>query len=270
MWNDYFSLRLSCGLSMILLALVGSHSSAHDFWIEPSTFSPRTGSVVGIRLWNGQGLAGEPFPRRFRHISRFDVTCSDRTQEVQGLEGADPAGLILAQTDGVYLIAYESHLLSTQPSASDHQRNVTHQRMGVATGEPSSISTPHQGAEWFARCAKSIIRVGTGEFPEAASQILGLTTEIIPLQDPSSLHLGDTLNVRLLCRGYPVPDIPLNALNIGNLEAPVVTRTNAAGEAEFALNHPGFWLIRSVICIPSLEMGTRYSYWASLTFELNL
>ena len=33
---------------------------AHDLWIEPTSFSPRAGEIVGVRLRVGMNLVGQP------------------------------------------------------------------------------------------------------------------------------------------------------------------------------------------------------------------
>src|SRR3954452_8935995 len=42
------------------ILLSNSPLFAHDFWLEPTTFSPRTGQIVGVRLRVGQDLLGDP------------------------------------------------------------------------------------------------------------------------------------------------------------------------------------------------------------------
>ena len=52
-------------------ALLAAPLAAHDFWIEPSSFRPEVGSVVGIQLVVGQKFRGEPLPRNPALIAKF-------------------------------------------------------------------------------------------------------------------------------------------------------------------------------------------------------
>jgi uncharacterized GH25 family protein len=256
-------------ISAILWCLCIAPCQGHDFWIEPSCFHPSRGDLVGIRLRNGMGLVGDPFPRSFRHIARFTVTCAGNSQEVMGLEGADPAGLVQAQTEGLYLIAYESNPLPIDLAPIALQRYLGQEGLLVGnTGLSSKEPLHHPGIEWFTRCAKSVIRLGTAECADTPPQILGQIFEMVPLQDPTLLRLGDTFNVQLLFHGHPVSGLQVSALNTGNLEDPQVVRTNPLGRAKFILEQPGFWLIKSVNLIPGGQAEPWQSYWASLTFEI--
>ena len=63
---------------LVALALVLSAAplAAHDMWIEPSSFVPETGKVVGLRLRVGQDFLGDPIPRdhcRHKECARMKV-----------------------------------------------------------------------------------------------------------------------------------------------------------------------------------------------------
>src|SRR5689334_18749037 len=53
--------RLACCLALFIL--VPRLASAHDFWIEPSTFRPSVGERVTASLRVGEDLRGDAVPR---------------------------------------------------------------------------------------------------------------------------------------------------------------------------------------------------------------
>ncbi len=55
--------RVSVLAVMAVIALSRVPLFAHDMWIEPTTFSPEAGQIVGVRLRVGQDLLGDPLPR---------------------------------------------------------------------------------------------------------------------------------------------------------------------------------------------------------------
>ena len=61
---------------------------AHDMWIEPTTFSPRTGQIVGVRLRVGQDLLGDPLPRDPALVNQFVVVDAEGRKPVVGRDGA--------------------------------------------------------------------------------------------------------------------------------------------------------------------------------------
>src|SRR5262245_33435214 len=64
-------LRSLSGAILMAMAISGATLAAHDMWIEPATFSPNTGQIVGVRLRVGQDLLGDPLPRDPRLINEF-------------------------------------------------------------------------------------------------------------------------------------------------------------------------------------------------------
>src|SRR5438067_2425861 len=60
-------------LAVILAAATGGHVSlvAHDMWIEPTSFSPATGDIIGARLRVGQDMIGDPLPHDATLINQF-------------------------------------------------------------------------------------------------------------------------------------------------------------------------------------------------------
>ena len=58
---------------LLLLALAASPLSAHDFWIEPSSFTAAPGMDTALRLRVGEALVGDALPRRSARLAEFYV-----------------------------------------------------------------------------------------------------------------------------------------------------------------------------------------------------
>jgi hypothetical protein len=84
-------------LFLISALIVTPLASAHDLWIEPSSFRPAVGERVAIALRVGQDVAGEPMPRIPPLIDRFTLGGAD----VPGRSGADPAGLAVIKANPI-------------------------------------------------------------------------------------------------------------------------------------------------------------------------
>ena len=74
---------------------------AHDLWIEPTSFSPRPGQVVGVQLRVGMNLAGDPVPRVPALVNQFVAARAAERKPVLGRDGGDPI-----QFDGEFLHAF--------------------------------------------------------------------------------------------------------------------------------------------------------------------
>src|SRR5438477_12713698 len=88
------------------IALSRSALFAHDMWIEPTSFSPQPGGIVGVRLRVGQDLLGDPLPRNPALINQFVVEDASGRKPVTGRIGADPAGFLHTGMPGVLVIGY--------------------------------------------------------------------------------------------------------------------------------------------------------------------
>src|SRR5436190_17591869 len=91
------------------IALGPAPLSAHDMWIEPTTFSPEPGAIVGARLRIGQDLLGDPLPRDPALINQFVVEDGDGRRPLVGRNGADPAGFLRVAVPGLLVIGYRSN-----------------------------------------------------------------------------------------------------------------------------------------------------------------
>lgn len=101
---------------------------------------------------------------------------------------------------------------------------------------------------WRERYRKSVkaITVGGGEGNgDDVTVPLGLPLEIVPLQAPQALRPGDTLRLRVLADGRPLPDfrLGLNAAGAKTRHA----RSDAAGEVAFRLDRAGPLLLHGIV-----------------------
>jgi hypothetical protein len=80
-------LRRSRWLAVAALVLFVVPLSAHDMWIEPTTFSPETGRIVGVRLRVGQDLLGDPLG----YDPALSTSSSSRTRPAASRPSAAPA-----------------------------------------------------------------------------------------------------------------------------------------------------------------------------------
>src|SRR5258706_15803915 len=90
---------------VLVIALLATTASAHDFWIEPSTFRPAVGERVTAALRVGQKLSGEPLPRIPTLIDRFVIKGESGMEgPMVGRMGAAPTGISLIANAGLHWI----------------------------------------------------------------------------------------------------------------------------------------------------------------------
>jgi len=254
--------------AIILLLFVAATASAHDFWIEPSTFHPAVGDRVATALRVGQKLAGEPLPNIPPLIDRFVVRGSDGERRVVGRAGADPAGVAFIAEGGLHWIGYQSNPYPVALEAAkfeDYLRDEGLERIVDERKKKGQSSAP--GRERFYRCAKALLDTpGTAAFDAP----LGFTLELVPRKNPYAMHTAGELPLALTFRGKPLANVLVVAMSKADPEKAVRVRTDAKGRATLRLAHAGFWVIKAVhMEAAPADAGVDWeSWWASMSFEL--
>jgi hypothetical protein len=128
----------------------------------------------------------------------------------------------------------------------------------------------HQAArERYSKSPKALIRIGVrGEGD--SSRVVGLPLEIVPLADPFSLRVGQTLRVRVLFQGVALGDANLGWDLPGDGDGVSGTvRTDQQGEALVPIARTGLMTIRLVhMTRPQAAAYEWESFWTTLTFRI--
>jgi hypothetical protein len=276
-----FSLRLPLVLA---LALGGARAAAaHDFWIEPSGFTPPAGGRISVRLRIGQQLEGDPMPRDPERIVRFAAVGPAGEAPIPGVAGTDPAGYLVLAAPGLYQLVYRSNHDTVELDAGKFEKYLAEEgleKIRALRAERREGAAPAR--EIFSRCAKSLIavggapaggagsRAGGAPLPGRHDQVLGLPLELVPGQNPYALAAGGELPVTLLFGGRPLASAKVTAIPKGHAAEQVSARTDARGKARLPLGRGGLWLVKAVHMLPApAGSGAQWeSWWASLTFQL--
>jgi uncharacterized GH25 family protein len=263
-------MRIVRSLVVALLALSAVPLAAHDMWIEPTSFLPDPGKIVGVRLRVGQDFLGDPLPRDPALIEQFISVDSTGRRPVYGRDGADPAGLLRVAEPGLLIIGYQSRPSPIVLPATKFNQYLKEEGLDAITELRARRNQTNSDArEIFSRCAKSLVYYGTPADAQA-DRLLGFTLELLAERNPYTLRTGQDLPVSLTYEGRPLPGALVVAMNRANPLAKMMARTDQKGRVTFRLPQDGIWLIKAVHVMPA-PSGTNAdwaSFWASLTFEL--
>jgi uncharacterized GH25 family protein len=258
-------------LGLALLAVLSAQAAgAHDFWIEPSAFTPAPGQRVAVRLRVGQELRGDPVPRAPALIRRFAVVGAAGESPVPGVPNTEPAGFASFQAPGLYMVVYDGNRAPVELDGRKFEESLKQEGLEKISALRASRGQSAAGVkEVFSRFAKSLIAAGNGSGP-GYDRVLGQRLELVPETNPYALTGGGVLRVRLIHRDKPLAGALIVALQKGRPEAKVSARSDSQGRAELKLDRSGFWLVKAVHMIPApSETGADWeSFWASLTFEV--
>ena len=262
--------RRTAGVLAATMALsVAPPLLAHDFWIEPTSFSPKPGQIVGVRLRVGVNLVGDPVPRVPALVNQFVVAEASDRKPVFGRDGADPAGFLRVAMPGLHVIGYHSNPSRLELPAEKFNTYLNEEGLDTIVAlRARRKETGASARELYSRCAKSLVLSGR---PSEAQddRPLGFPLELVAERNPYALRAGEDLPVRLMYETRPLAGALVVAMNRMYPSERRAARSDHDGRVRFRLRPGGMWLVKAVHMVPA-PAGTDAeweSFWASLTFE---
>jgi len=166
-------------LAGIALIFGASPLLAHDLWIEPTSFAPRPGQVIGVKLRVGMNLEGDPVPRVPGLIREFVVAGDSDRRTIAGREGADPAGIMRVAAQGLKVIGYYSKPSFIELPAEKFNPYLEDEGLDAIVAFRAGHGQSEKAArEIYSRCAKSLVLAGAPSETEGDRR-LGFALELI-------------------------------------------------------------------------------------------
>ncbi len=126
--------------------------------------------------------------------------------------------------------------------------------------------------EKYTRYIKALVQSGNNNSDTLYKTITGQKFEIVLLQNPYALRIGEMLKVQLLFMGKPLANKVITARNRkGNLPSIAITsRTNANGICSFKITRGGDWFIHGTHMIPCPDKvdSDWESFWTTYSFGI--
>lgn len=260
-------------LAFAVALLWAGSAAGHDFWIQPSTFFPERDRPLALRLFVGDGFEKEserPFEKKA--TPKLQLISAKNTTDLLplGKDNTLPFAEVKVSQAGHHWIAVEREKKSIRLEAAKFNAYLRSEGLDdILAQRQAAREDDRPGRECYSRYLKCLLRCGAGD--DGWKKTCGLRLEIIPLADPYSVKVGDTLKVRVQFEGKPLANVPFFGLNRGGEKvAKQKLITNKDGVAEVKLSGKGVWLLRLVHmrrCSDATEADWE-SYWAALTFEV--
>ncbi len=244
--------------------------SAHDMWMEPSSFFPTVGDVVGVKLLVGQDLLGDPLPRSAALFKQFFVDVAAGHRDLIGREGGNPAGFMRVETAGLHILGYYSNPSPVELEGEKFTAYLKEEGLeSIIALRAKRNQSGAKAREQFVRCAKSLVLSGTANDEQKDKQ-LGMPLELIAERNPYAPHSGDELAFRLTYENRPLAGSLVIARNRMNPMEKISARTGTDGRVKLKLKPGSMWMLKAVHMIPA-PAGVNadwMSFWASVTFEM--
>jgi uncharacterized GH25 family protein len=236
---------------------VVSTATAHDFWIIPDLFAVAGDSTAHINGRSGTHFpAGSAVqPARVADARIIGASGATKITEMNVEDGS----LRLHQKPvaaGQYLVAVGLTPRLTRSTPAGRMRFLR-----AEGGSAEALRLEHDNSLAgldsvvynAASYASTVIQYGRGG-ASAFAMTAGYPLEFVPVNDPTQVHLGDTLHVKVLGAGKPVAGIALDASPASDISAPSVAGApsnslalvaDENGIVHLPLGKTGVWLLRS-------------------------
>lgn len=258
--------------SLFVLSLPGL---AHEYWLEPESFFLKAGERSFVRLFLGEGLkVEEEMPYLTSKTSQFRLISNDGTFDLaRNIQDEEkPLFSFSAEKPGNYLLAMERNWSYITLEADKFEDYLREDGMEYIIAEREKLGeSAKQGKERYSRYIKALIQVG-GKNDATFGKRAGMRMrfEIIPLENPYSMKVGDSLPVQVFFQGKPLAGKTIFADNRdGDVISKQKLTTDKQGKASIKLDRKGIWLVRLVYmqrCAKDCEGADWESFWGAFSF----
>lgn len=244
---------------------------AHDTWVAPSDFSAAVGQEISFDVTSGMKFPALDVGPKPDRIAKAGFRLAAENNELKDFTGAKEA-LRFSRSfakDGVATVWLQS--LPTELELTDEQV-AGYLDEARAPEEVRKDWERQKGkikwTEQYIKCAKTAVAVGNAERDNSWSEPVGLTIEIVPMTNPTTLKAGQDASFKLLRDGKPLTNAAV-ALVRERSEERTYQTTNADGVATFSFPKSGKHLLTAMILTPpATEPPMWHSVFSTFTLEV--
>lgn len=263
-------------ISCVAIVVAAGALAAHDMFLRPLQHFVAPNSSVLVRLLNGTFSKSENSITRDRLLDVAIVSPAGRVRldtALWSVAGDTSTFTLKTGAAGTYVLG-----ASTRPRVlglSGKEFNAYLAEDGIpdelaARRKDGRLNDPSK--ERYQKHVKALVQVGDSP-DEGFSTVLGYPAEIIPLQNPYTLKVGASLDVRLLVEGKPVAGQFVQYGGRSASDGRVAqrnTRSNAEGIARIPLDRTGTYYIKFInMRRVTGDADANYeSRWSTLTFAV--
>ena len=268
--------KLSVAVSILLLLVFSVPVLSHDFWLVPNAFRVAVGEDLVVR-----GQTSSEFPTSLSAVT-VDRVASARLVTAQGersIQRLDVEGESLRLThrpteagQGVVAVAIHPRDIPESPESFRDYLRLEGAPEALARYERMGILPTDSIVRRYAKYAKLLVQVGDGG-ARSYDALVDHPLEFVPLSDPSDVEPGETVRMRMLFRGAPVPHARGHASVAESHTAETAYHgaefeTDDSGEFDIHIAGDGLWNVRALWIVPAPSgSGADWDvHWATLVW----
>jgi len=258
---------------LLVVAWAGA-ASGHDSWLVPDSSQAKPGEALRVMFVTSENFPQPQSPTKAERVDEWvQVAGEGRTPitkfapESNGLsatvELAEPGTNVVG-------VALKGKLIELDRARFEEYLASEGAEAALRALRAEGGEEPQR--EVYTKFAKTYVEVG-GAPSSAAPPAVGHALEIEPLSNPATWMVGQKARVRVYKNGKPAAGVRVST---GREGLPPHTygataTTDRDGYAEFALDAPGLWFLRTHTIDRVKGAGRDYdwaSLWSSITFPV--
>jgi uncharacterized GH25 family protein len=243
---------------------------AHEFWIYPSKFFYAPGEQLLISFMVGENFMGEPWDLKAGRIERLELHHEKSVSNIQNkiVEGVKNNVQVSLNDEGTHMIVFQSNHKLIELESEKFNTYLKEDGLDDVYDQREKTNSLNKiGKERYARYAKLLVQVGKKP-DDTFKKEAALPVEIVPMQNPYALKIGDPIQFKILFEGKPLFGAKVRIWNRYNNRTTVQNIfSQQDGMIETHVSNPGAWMVSFVKMVPSKNPEAEWqSYWASLVF----
>lgn len=256
---------------LLILTLAGT-AWAHEYILLAADFVVQRGAKLEMRLFVADGFNIER-ERSLEHgmTKGFGLISAQGETDLlaRSPDGAWPVLDMTVDFQGLGLVHMERDYARI---SLPNDRFLRYLRSDNIEGIRIDDSTRTEQSERYSRYLKALVQSDFLPNDTLYKRVLGQAFEIVLLQNPYEMHLGDWIQAQVFFQGAPLPNKVITARNRlgGDAAISQYARTDAAGICTFKLERAGEWFFHATHMIPCPDPDDVLweSFWTAYSFGL--
>jgi uncharacterized GH25 family protein len=234
----------------ILALLTATALLGHDTWIAPDRFAARRGDTITVHMTSGMAFPKLDTAIKPDRVERALMRLGNRSSKITAHAAAHSLDFqARVHRKGVATLAVELQPKSIELTPAQ----VTEYLDEIGADADlrrlwNDRQEPKRWREIYTKHAKSFVLIEKAD--DSWKEPIGLVLEFVPLMNPTGLHAGDSLPVRLIEGGKPLADFSVGVVRGEDARGTIVT-TDADGRATIPLPRSGRYMVRATHIRPA-------------------